>query len=190
MDSQATAAVIDLVPDEEVEAGLTYQQALSAATRWMESTGEPASKVIDEARLGLLSTEALMKFARVGWISEVASAFSQARSHDGAPVRRIGGIAHAAGGRNRRLWDSPLDMKMVGADGKLKMFRDFTMVDLQDLKSVAATRKNGWLRREELAASTAALLKNHKAETVGGLPPRVLKDVEKDAAKAFSGGAQ
>ena len=185
MKSVATATAPTPLPVEDPSAGrLSRSEAVGLAVDWCLSKNQTGTQAITDDRLDLLSDAAVREMALAGWAWFTNTALSDARCPR-AVAREETPPPHASQGRNPRLFASPLEIKLVGADGYLKTLAEFGVNDLDHLFADAKARRLGWGHREKWAKAARSLLLKHSTELIGRLPPDVLRGVQEEAGKAW-----
>lgn len=157
------------------------------ALRCIES-GQPPSEVVTDAEINDLSSDDLLRFARIGAVASVNDWLHNERGRkvedESAPQPRYGPPMHACRGRNPTLWRA-LGITLGGADGRLKALINFSADDLRSLAADAKLQRAAWTKRESWALTAEKALREHEAELLVDLPAEVLADLDARAEKAW-----
>lgn len=165
---------------------VTYEQAIHTGIDWCLHSSRPPSEVITDATLDMLTPEAFREFARRGWVSELNNTLHHERTPPAESVNaRPGG--HPMAGRNPNGAWSPLDIRMVGADGSLKRLAIFDIEDIEYLYVEAEAQEQGWARRRRWAESARKMLAAHKrAKRIEQLPRAQVAELGELARESWS----
>jgi hypothetical protein len=174
------------IPKEVTD--LTYKDAVEFLVAECKRLKKTPGDILTADHYGLLSEEAIRKFALMGWASVVSDAHHVQRG-----IAARGGDAKVAGtrppthpvdGRNPRT--DILGIYWSAANGALKPLADFGAVDLESLYSEANGKMMGWSKKVDWAETALSEMKKRpKTKRVGDLPEKIVSSLREKAVEAW-----
>jgi hypothetical protein len=167
----------------------TVQEFVQLIVERAVEEGTPPSVVVLSTDFDALCPEAFRELARVGAVRMANDELHELRRGVSGEGDEGDGPRPGPAGRSSTAWRDQLWMAtvtLVGADGVFKPVTRFGVNDLDALKATAKVNESAWRDRSRWAAKAVALLTEHGAAIVAGLPRDVLLGLDEQAKEVWS----